>query len=216
MKRIEIIGRIVDLGIIAVVRAETEIQGVKIVDAIKKGGIKAIEITMTVPGALDIIKSLTDTYKDEDVMIGAGTVLDPETAMACMLAGAEYIVSPNLNIETLKLCNRYRVPSIPGVMTVNEAIEAMEHGSEIVKLFPGSAFGPSIIKAFRGPLPHANFMPTGGVDIDNVKDWFEAGAVAVATGSNLTKGGASGNYDLISETAGKFVSEVYKCKFGVK
>lgn len=216
MERIEIVRRIVELGIIAVVRAETEAQGVKIVDAIKKGGIKAIEITMTVPGALDIIKSLTGTYKNEDVMIGAGTVLDSETARACMLAGAKYIVSPNLNIETLKLCNRYRVPLIPGVMTVNEAIEAMEYGSEILKLFPGSAFGPSIIKAFRGPLPHANFMPTGGVDIDNVKDWFEAGAVAVATGSNLTKGAASDNYDLISETAGKFVSEVYKCKSGVK
>ncbi len=216
MQRIEIVRRIADLGIIAVVRAETKEQGVKIVDAIKRGGIKAIEITMTVPGALDLIKTLTDTYKNEDVIIGAGTVLDSETARACMLAGAKYIVSPNLSVETLKLCNRYRVPSIPGVMTVNEAIVAMEYGTEILKLFPGSAFGPSIIKAFRGPLPYASFMPTGGVDVENVKEWFEAGVVAVATGSNLTKGAKSENYDLVTSTAGKFVNEVLKSKYGGK
>ncbi|HHY77301.1 MAG TPA: bifunctional 4-hydroxy-2-oxoglutarate aldolase/2-dehydro-3-deoxy-phosphogluconate aldolase [Clostridiales bacterium] len=212
MKRIETIKRIADLGIVAVVRTESKEKGVKIVDAIKKGGIKAIEITMTVPGALDIIKEISEAYKNEDVIIGAGTVLDPETARACILAGAQYIISPNLNIETIKMCNRYRIPSIPGVMTVNEAIEAMEYGAEILKLFPGSAFEPSIIKAFKGPLPYANFMPTGGVDIDNVKDWFEAGAIAIATGSNLTKGAKTGNYELVTETARKFVEEVAKYK----
>ena len=212
MKRIETIKRIADLGIVAVVRTETKEKGGKIVDAIKKGGIKAIEITMTVPGALDIIKEISEAYKNEDVIIGAGTVLDPETARACILAGAQYIISPNLNIETIKMCNRYRIPSIPGVMTVNEAIEAMEYGAEILKLFPGSAFEPSIIKAFKGPLPYANFMPTGGVDIDNVKDWFEAGAIAIATGSNLTKGAKTGNYELVTETARKFVEEVAKYK----
>jgi len=212
MKRIETIKRIADLGIVAVVRTESKEKGIKIVDAIKKGGIKAIEITMTVPGALDIIKEISEAYKNEDVIIGAGTVLDPETARACILAGAQYIISPNLNIETIKMCNRYRIPSIPGVMTVNEAIEAMEYGVEILKLFPGSAFEPSIIKAFKGPLPYANFMPTGGVDIDNVKDWFEAGAIAIATGSNLTKGAKTGNYELVTETARKFVEEVAKYK----
>ncbi len=212
MKRIETIRRISELGIVAVVRTETKEKGIKIVDAIKKGGIKAIEVAMTVPGALDIIKEIAETYKNEDVIIGAGTVLDPETARACILAGAQYIISPNLNIETLKLCNRYRVPSMPGVMTVNEALEAMEYGTEILKLFPGNAFGPSIIKAFKGPLPYANFMPTGGVDISNVKDWFEAGAVAVATGSNLTKGAKTGDYESITKTAEKFVEEVAKYK----
>lgn len=212
MKRIETIKRIADLGIVAVVRTESKEKGIKIVDAIKNGGIKAIEITMTVPGALDIIKEISEAYKNEDVIIGAGTVLDPETARACILAGAQYIISPNLNIETIKMCNRYRIPSIPGVMTVNEAIEAMEYGAEILKLFPGSAFDPSIIKAFKGPLPYANFMPTGGVDIDNVKDWFEAGAIAIATGSNLTKGAKTGNYELVTETARKFVEEVAKYK----
>ena len=212
MRRIETIRKIADLGIVAVVRTESKEQGIKIVDAIKNGGIKAIEITMTVPGALDIINEISETYKNEDILIGAGTVLDPESARACMLAGAQYIISPNLNIETLKICNRYRIPSFPGVMTVKEALEAMEYGAEILKLFPGSAFGPSIIKAFKGPLPHANFMPTGGVDIDNIKDWFEAGAVAIATGSSLTKGAKSGNYELVTETAKKFVEEVAKYK----
>lgn len=212
MKRLETIKKITDLGIVAVVRTESKESGIKIVDAIKKGGIKAIEVTMTVPGAIDIIKEISESYKNEDILIGAGTVLDPETARACMLAGAQYIISPSLNIETLKICNRYRIPAIPGVMTVNEALEAMEYGAEILKLFPGSVFGPSVIKAFKGPLPQANFMPTGGVNIDNVKDWFEAGAVAIATGSNLTKGAKTGNYELVTQTAKKFVEEVAKYK----
>ena len=211
MKRIENIRRIVSTGIVAVVRTETKEQGIRIVDAIKKGGIDIIEITMTVPGALNIITEISNAYSD-DILIGAGTVLDPETARACMLAGAQYIISPNLNIETLKMCNRYRVSVIPGVITVKEALEAMEYGVEILKLFPGSAFKPSIIKAFKGPLPYANFMPTGGVDINNVKDWFEAGAVAIATGSNLTKGAKTGDYDLITKTAKEFVQEVAKYK----
>lgn len=210
MKRIEIIRRIVSTGIVAVIRTETKEQGIRIVDSIRKGGINIIEITMTVPGALNIITEISNKYSDDDVLIGAGTVLDPETARACMLAGAQYIISPNLNIETLKICNRYRVPVIPGIMTVKEAIEAMEYGAEILKLFPGSAFKPSIIKAFKGPLPYANFMPTGGVDINNVKDWFEAGAVAIATGSNLTKGAKTGDYDLVRKTAKEFVQEVAK------
>ncbi|MDD4833244.1 MAG: bifunctional 4-hydroxy-2-oxoglutarate aldolase/2-dehydro-3-deoxy-phosphogluconate aldolase [Lutispora sp.] len=212
MKRLEIIKKIVDTGIVAVVRTESKEQGIKIVEAIKKGGINIIEITMTVPEALNIINEISKTYKDDDVIIGAGTVLDPETARACMLAGAQYIISPNLNVDTLKICNRYRVPSFPGVMTVKEAIEAMEYGAEILKLFPGSAFKPSIIKAFKGPLPYANFMPTGGVDISNIKDWFEAGAVAVATGSNLTKGAKSGDYEMVTKTAKELVEEVAKFK----
>ena len=165
MERLETIRKISEYGIVAVIRATSKEDGVKIVDAVKKGGIKALEITMTVPGAVDIIKELSQIYKDEDVLIGAGTVLDPETARICILAGAKYIVSPSLNPETVKLCNRYRVPIMPGVMTVKEAIEALELGVEIIKVFPGNVFGPSIIKAFKGPLPQANFMPTGGVSL---------------------------------------------------
>lgn len=212
MKRLETIKKIVESGVVAVIRAESKEQGIKIVDAVKKGGIKALEITMTVPGAVDIIKELSEIYKNDDVIIGAGTVLDPETARACILAGAKYIVSPSLNPETVKLCNRYRVPVMPGVMTVKEAIEALELGAEVVKVFPGNAFGPSIISAFKGPLPQANFMPTGGVSLDNIKDWIKAGAVAVGTGSDLTKGAKTGDYESVTQTAAKFVEEVKKAR----
>jgi 2-dehydro-3-deoxyphosphogluconate aldolase/(4S)-4-hydroxy-2-oxoglutarate aldolase len=204
----KIIQEISESGVVAVIRAESKEQGLKIVEACKNGGIKALEVTMTVPGAIDIIKELVEAYKDEDVIIGAGTVLDPETARLCILAGAEYIVSPSLNPETVKLCNRYRIPVMPGIMTVKEAIEALELGVEICKVFPGNAFGPSIISAFKGPIPQGNFMPTGGVSLDNVKDWIKAGAVAVGTGGDLTKGAKTGDYELVTETAKKFVEAV--------
>ncbi|MCR4436609.1 MAG: bifunctional 4-hydroxy-2-oxoglutarate aldolase/2-dehydro-3-deoxy-phosphogluconate aldolase [Clostridiales bacterium] len=212
MKRLETIRQMIDCGVVAVIRADAKEQGIKIVNAVKNGGIKVLEVTMTVPGALDIIKEISEVFKNDDVIIGAGTVLDPETARACILGGAQYIVSPSLNLDTVRLCNRYRVPVMPGIMTVREAIEALEWGVEILKLFPGSAFGPSIISAFKGPLPQANFMPTGGVSLENVKDWIKAGAVAVGTGSDLTRGAKIGDYDLITETAKKFIYEVKKAR----
>lgn len=213
MKRLETIGKIVDAGIVAVVRAESKEQGKNIIDAIIEGGIKVVEITMTVPGAVDIIKDISQAYKgDKDIIFGAGTVLDPETARLCMLAGARYIVSPCLNPETVKICNRYRIPIMPGVMTVKEAVEALELGAEILKVFPGNVFSPSIISAFKGPIPQGNFMPTGGVSLDNVQDWIKAGAVAVGTGSDLTKGAKTGDYHLITETAKSFVAEIKKAR----
>jgi len=213
MKRMQIVQKLSEYGIVAVIRAESKEDGIKIVDAVTKGGINAIEVTMTVPGAIDVIKELTEIYKDNaEVLIGAGTVLDPETARACILAGAKYIVSPSLNVETVKLCNRYRIAVMPGVMTVKEAIEALELGVEIVKVFPGNAFGPAIISSFKGPLPQANFMPTGGVSLDNIKDWIKAGAVAVGTGGDLTKGAKTGDYKLVTETAAKFVEAVKKAR----
>lgn len=212
MKRSEVINKICNYGIVAVIRATSKEEGIKIVEAVKKGGINAIEITMTVPGALDIIKDLSEMYKDKDIIIGAGTVLDPETARACILAGSDFIVSPNVNIDTIKLCNRYSIAVIPGVMTVKESIEALELGVEILKVFPGNAFGPSIISSLKGPLPQANFMPTGGVSLNNVKDWINAGAVAVGTGGDLTRGAKDKNYELVTETAAKFVTEVEKVR----
>jgi 2-dehydro-3-deoxyphosphogluconate aldolase/(4S)-4-hydroxy-2-oxoglutarate aldolase len=212
MKRINTIQSIVDFGVVAVIRAESKEQGIKIVEAVKKGGIKALEVTMTVPGAVEIIKEISEIYKDEDVIIGAGTVLDSETARACILAGAEYIVSPSLNPETIKLCNRYRIAVMPGIMTVAEAVEALELGAEIIKVFPGNAYGSDIIKAFKGPIPQGNFMPTGGVSLDNAKDWINAGAVAIGTGSSLIAGAKTGNYELVTETAKKFVEAVNKAR----
>lgn len=212
MERIKTLMKLSEEGIVAVIRAESKEQGLKVVEAVKNGGIKMLEVTMTVPGAIDIIKELTEHYKNEDVVIGAGTVLDPETARACILVGAKYIVGPSLNLETIKLCNRYRIPVMPGIMTVREAIEALEAGADILKVFPGNAFGPEIIKAFKGPVPQGNYMPTGGVNLSNIKDWIKAGAIAVGTGSDLTKGAKIGDYELVTETAKKFVEAVKEAK----
>lgn len=177
MNRVRTIMKLAQQGVVAVIRADSKEQGLKIVDAVKKGGIKMLEITMTVPGAIDIIKELAEHYKNEDVVIGAGTVLDAETARACILAGAKYIVSPSFNADVIKLCNRYRILVMPGAMTVKEAVEGLEAGAEIIKIFPGSVFGPQIIKAFKGPIPQGNFMPTGGVNLGNVKEWIKSGAI---------------------------------------
>ncbi len=204
MKRSYVYERLRKEKIVAVVRAESMESGRKIIDAIIAGGIKFIEVTLTVDGAVDIIKELSGAY--DDVIVGAGTVLDSETARMAILAGAKFIVSPCFSEDVMRLCNRYAVAVIPGIMTVKEAVEALEMGAEILKVFPGSAFDPSIIKAFKGPLPQADFMPTGGVSVENAADWIKAGAVAVGTGSNLTAGAKTGDYSLITREAAHFIS----------
>ena len=208
VKKHETVNAIIESGVVAVVRAESKEQGMKIIEAVKAGGIKALEITLTVPGAVDIIKDLVEQYKDEDVIIGAGTVLDAESARACILAGAKYIVSPCFDEDTVKMCNRYAIPVMPGVMTPKEVVAALDLGVDILKVFPGNAFGPSIISAFKGPMPQGNYMPTGGVSIDNVGEWMKNGAIAVGAGSVLTKGAKTGDYALVEETARKFVEAV--------
>jgi 2-dehydro-3-deoxyphosphogluconate aldolase/(4S)-4-hydroxy-2-oxoglutarate aldolase len=208
----KIIQELTASGVVAVIRAASADDAIKMIEAVKEGGVRAIEITMTVPGAVDLIKDLTETYKGTDVIIGAGTVLDSETARACILAGAAYIVSPGFDKETVELCNLYRVPMMPGVMTVTEVMEALKSGVEIVKVFPGSAFGPGIIKAFKGPLPQGNYMPTGGVSLDNVKDWIKAGAVAVGVGGDLTGDAKTGRYDLVTEKAKAFIEAVREAR----
>jgi len=211
MDRAVVFSKIKKVGVVAVIRAGSAAEAGKLIDAAVAGGIGAIEITMTVPGAVDIIKEMAAKYADnDDVLIGAGTVLDPETARICILAGAQFIVSPSLNVETIKLCNRYAIAVVPGVMTVTEAVTALEYGCQIIKLFPGNAYGPSIIKAFKGPLPQADFMPTGGVSIDNAGEWIKAGAVAVGSGSDLTKCG--GDYSIVTEKAARFVEAVAKAR----
>ena len=141
-------------------------------------------------------------------MVGAGTVLDSETARVAILAGAKYIVSPAFDLETAKLCNRYQVPYMPGCMTLTEIITAMEAGADIIKVFPGSAFGPSFIKAIKGPLPQAVLMPTGGVSLDNVDQWIKNGCVAVGVGGNLTKGTS----EEMTNTAKAFVAKVKEAR----
>jgi 2-dehydro-3-deoxyphosphogluconate aldolase/(4S)-4-hydroxy-2-oxoglutarate aldolase len=186
--KLKVLSRILDAGLVAVVRAENSDQALRVAEAVQAGGCPAIEITFTVPGAHRVIEDLAARYSPDEMIIGAGTVLDPETARIAILSGASYVVSPSLNTETLRLCHRYQVPVMPGAMTIREVIEAMEAGADVVKLFPGEAFGPGMIKSIRGPLPQAPLMPTGGVSVDNVGEWIKAGAVAVGAGSTLTAG----------------------------
>lgn len=212
MKKTEIMKKLTDCGVIAVVRAETEDEAKKIAEACCKAGIRGIEITFTVPGALDIIRNLTKDYNDDDIVIGAGTVLDKETARAAILAGAKYIVSPCLDIPTVELCNTYDVLCMPGAMTMKEALDCMRAGASIIKIFPGGLFGPKIIKDFKGPLPQLQMMPTGGVDIENAGEWIKAGAVAVGVGSSLTKGAKKGDYGSVVEIGKQIVEEVRKAR----
>ena len=208
MDKERILNQIVEGGLVAVVRAESSGQALKIADACLKGGVAAIEITFTVPGAAEVIRDLARIYTNGEIILGAGTVMDAETARIAILAGARYVVSPYLNLDTVKLCNRYRVPCMPGAMTIKEVVEAMEAGADIIKIFPGELFGPQIIKSIRGPIPYARLMPTGGVSLDNVGEWIKAGAVAVGAGSSLTKGAGTGYYEAITRTAREFLTRI--------
>jgi 2-dehydro-3-deoxyphosphogluconate aldolase/(4S)-4-hydroxy-2-oxoglutarate aldolase len=208
MNKEAVLKRITDCGLVAVVRADSSEQAQKIADACAAGGVAAIEITFTVPGAEQVIRDLASVYKNGDIIIGAGTVMDSETARTAILAGAQYVVSPYLNVEMVKLCNRYQVPCMPGAMTIKEIVEAMEAGADIVKIFPGELFGPKIIKAVKGPIPYAKMMPTGGVDLNNVEEWIKAGAVAVGAGSSLIKGAKTGDYAAITSTAIQFIEKI--------
>lgn len=192
MTKERVIERIKDKGIVAVVRAENSEKAFDIVEKCIAGGIDAIELTFSVPFAHHVIEDLAKKYGDE-IVLGAGTVLDSETARIALLSGAQYIVSPHFNPEVTKLCNRYRVASMAGVLTITEAVTAMEAGVDVLKLFPGDLSGPRFIKDIKGPLPWVQIMPTGGVDAGNVADWIKAGAVAVGAGSCLTKGDITAN-----------------------
>jgi 2-dehydro-3-deoxyphosphogluconate aldolase/(4S)-4-hydroxy-2-oxoglutarate aldolase len=212
MGKSDIIKRLTDCGVVAVVRAESDEQAKKIAAACIKAGIVGIEITFTVPGAIRIIESLSKEYSEDEIIIGAGTVLDSETARAAILAGAKYVVSPCLDVDTVKLCNTYDIACMPGAMTVKEAVEGMRAGADIIKIFPGELFGPKIIKAFRGPLPQMKMMPTGGVSVDNIGEWIKAGAVAVGAGSSLTAGAKKGDYESIVTIGRQMIEEVKKAR----
>lgn len=203
MRKYEVLQRIEKVGVVAVVRAENSQEAKKIALACMDGGIDSIEITFTVPGAQRVIESLTEEFGDT-LLVGAGTVLDSETARIAILAGAKYIVSPAFDLETAKLCNRYQIPYMPGCMTLKEMITAMEAGADVIKVFPGSAFGPDFIKAVKGPLPQAVLMPTGGVSLDNVDQWIKNGCIAVGVGGNLTKGSSED----MTKAAKEFVEKI--------
>jgi 2-dehydro-3-deoxyphosphogluconate aldolase/(4S)-4-hydroxy-2-oxoglutarate aldolase len=207
-----VLQKIVESGLVAVIRAESAAQANSMTDACIHGGVAAIEMTFTVPGAAEVIRELADTYHSGEIIIGAGTVLDPETARIAILAGAQYVVSPCLNIETVKLCNRYQVPCMPGAGSTKEIVEAMEAGADIVKVFPGETLGPGFVKAVRGPLPQASLMPTGGVSLDNTGQWIEAGCVAVGVGGNLTAGARKGDYASVTALAKQFIAKIREAR----
>ncbi|HHW06133.1 MAG TPA: bifunctional 2-keto-4-hydroxyglutarate aldolase/2-keto-3-deoxy-6-phosphogluconate aldolase [Clostridia bacterium] len=212
IKKLQTLQRIIDVGVVAVVRAENTEVAEKIARACLEGGIPAIEITFTVPQADKVIAALREQFSPEELILGAGTVLDSETARIAILAGAEFIVGPNFDPAAAKLCNRYQIPYMAGCMTPTEALAALEAGADIIKIFPGNLFGPKIVKAFKGPLPQAPLMPTGGVSLDNVREWITSGCVAVGVGSELTAGAKTGNFALVTETAKQFVAKVREAR----
>lgn len=204
----EILKRITDVGVVAVVRAETSEAAIRISEACLQGGISAVEVTFTVPDALSVISGLAKRFSPKELLIGAGTVLDSETARAAILAGAQFVVGPNFDPEIAKLCHRYQLPYLPGCLTITEMIHAMEAGCDILKLFPGSAFGPSYVKAVKGPLPQVNLMPTGGVALENVAEWIHNGVVAVGVGGELTAPAKKGDFAGVTRLAEQFVAAV--------
>ena len=212
--KLKALGKIVESGLVAVVRAENSDQAARIAEACARGGVAAIEITFTVPGAAVVIEDLAKKCKSDEILLGAGTVLDPETARAAILAGAQFVVSPSLNVETARLCNRYQVPYMPGAGTVREVVEAMEYGADIVKIFPGGTLGPAFVKAVKGPLPQACLMPTGGVSLENVAEWIKAGCVAVGVGGNLTRGAKKGDFQSITDLARQFIEKIKQARGG--
>ena len=198
-------------GVIAIMRAKSSDQLIQAADAIKAGGVKVIEVTMTTPGALRVIEEATRKY-GQDVLFGAGTVLDAETARAAILAGAEYIVAPTLNLEMVALCNRYAVPVVPGCYTPSEMLTAWEAGADMVKLFPASVGGPSLIKAILAPLPQLKIVPVGGVNLDTAADFIRMGAYALGVGSSLINQTLldAGDHDELQRRAEAFLKEVRK------
>lgn len=208
MDKEQCLARIAKVGIIAVIRANSKQEALKLARAVQLGGIEAIEVTMTTPGALELIEHLAQANTDGRLIIGAGTVLDAETTRNVLLSGAEFVVSPALNLGMVQTCNRYRKLCMPGAMTLTEIIAAMESGADVVKIFPGSILGPGFIKAVKGPLPQAQLVPTGGVSLENVDQWIRNGCVAVGVGGELTKGAKEGNYEQITATALSFVEKI--------
>ena len=211
MKKEETINIIRETGVIAIMRAQSSDQLIAAADAIKKGGVKAIEVTMTTPGALDVIAEAKERY-GSDVIFGAGSVLDPETGRAAILAGADFVVSPILNLELVALCNRYGIPTAPGCYSPTEVLTGWEAGADFIKLFPASFGGPSLIKAILAPLPQVRIIPVGGVNLDTAADFIQKGAAALGVGSSLVNQKLldTGDMDELTRRAVGFIEQVKK------
>lgn len=214
MDKVEIIKQIEDTGIIPVVRAASSDEAMRAIDAIKEGGINVLEITMTVPGAVKVIEEVSAKY-GTDALVGAGTVLDPETAQGCIDAGARFVVSPALNLETIALCRRLDVPVMPGALSPTEVVTAWNAGADLVKVFPcGSVGGASYIKNLKGPLPQIKMIPTGGVSLATAADFIKAGASALGVGTDLVdiKAIRAGDAHVVTERARQFLAIVREAR----
>ncbi|MGO8903632.1 MAG: bifunctional 4-hydroxy-2-oxoglutarate aldolase/2-dehydro-3-deoxy-phosphogluconate aldolase [Isosphaeraceae bacterium] len=213
MSRETTLKRILDGGIVAVVRSESSASLVKVVQALAEGGVTAAEITFTVPDALEVIRQVRRVVGDA-IVLGAGTVLDPETARTAMLAGAEYIVSPIVNLDVIRLCRRYDTVVMPGAFTPTEVLSAWEAGADVVKIFPADIGGPAFLRALRGPLPQVRLMPTGGVDLGTAEAFLKAGACCLGVGGALVepKTIASGDFNRIRDLACQYAAIVARVR----
>ena len=214
MEKRDILNRMTAEGLIPVIRVSSAREAMEVADAIKAGGVSFIEITMSVPGAIDVIKELSQKYKD-DIILGAGTILDTETGRAALLAGAQFIVTPTLNLDLIQLAHRYSVPIVPGAMTPTEILTAWNAGADMVKVFPAAQLGgPEYIKALRGPLPHILYVPTGGVNLQNAGAFIKAGASALGAGGELVdkKAVAEKKFNVITENARAFLKAIREAR----
>jgi 2-dehydro-3-deoxyphosphogluconate aldolase / (4S)-4-hydroxy-2-oxoglutarate aldolase len=214
MNKIEVIQKIKDVGVIPVVRASSEEEAILVVEAIKAGGLPLLEITMTVPGAVKVIEQLVKRFGDEAI-VGAGTVLDRQSALACIDAGAQFIVSPALNLETIECCHDQGIAVMPGALTPTEIVQAWNSGADLVKVFPAGAMGgASYIRSLKAPLPQIELVPTGGVTLANAADFIRAGAAAVGVGTDLVDVSAirAGRHEKITSAATAFIEVVRKAR----
>jgi 2-dehydro-3-deoxyphosphogluconate aldolase/(4S)-4-hydroxy-2-oxoglutarate aldolase len=211
MNKPEVLTALRHIGLVPVLRAESEAQALALADAIAAGGVTVLEVTMTVPGAIRVMRALAETRPD--ILIGAGTVLDPETARMCILEGAQFVVSPALNIRTIEMCHRYGIAVLPGALTPTEIVTAWEAGADVVKIFPASALGGAkYLKSVKAPLPQVEMIPTGGVSQATAAEFLEAGAFALGVGADLVnlKAIAEGKPEIITESARQYLAIVRK------
>jgi 2-dehydro-3-deoxyphosphogluconate aldolase / (4S)-4-hydroxy-2-oxoglutarate aldolase len=214
MRKTDVIKQISETGVIPVVRATTADEAMRAIDAIREGGIAVLEITMTVPGAIVVIEQVATRF-GSDALIGAGTVLDAETARSCVSSGAEFIVSPALNLETIAFCREQGVAVMPGALTPTEVVQAWNAGADFVKVFPaGAVGGPSYLKSLKAPLPHIELVPTGGVSLKTAADFIKAGAAALGVGTDLVdiKAIREGQASIITERARQFIDIVREAR----
>jgi 2-dehydro-3-deoxyphosphogluconate aldolase/(4S)-4-hydroxy-2-oxoglutarate aldolase len=209
MNKVAVLKSLQEIGLVPVLRAESVDKAMALASAIADGGVTVLEVTMTVPGAIKVMRRLAE--ERPDILVGAGTVLDPETARMCILEGAKFVVSPALNFQTIEMCHRYSVAVFPGALTPTEVVNAWQAGADVVKIFPASAMGGAkYLTALKGPLPHVEMVPTGGVSLATAADFLAAGALALGVGSDLVdaKAMAAGKPEIVTETARKYLEIV--------